>query len=75
MKANYQLISIENEYSTKKVMLINLKPNKVKYSSTGKRLPIIENRYCYQKMKGHHRHVEHYHFNRKDLQMQKTFSR
>ena len=66
MKANYQLISIENEYSTKKVMLINLKPNRVKYSSKGEKLPIIENRYCYNKMKGH-RHVEHYYINGKDL--------
>lgn len=53
MKANIQLISIENEYSTKKVLLVNLKPSRVKYSSTGKRLPIIENRYCAIKMKGH----------------------
>lgn len=66
-KSNYQLISIENEYSTKKVLLVNLKPNRVKYSSTGKRLPIIENRYCYQKMKGHHRYVKHYYINGKDL--------
>lgn len=66
MKANYQLISIENEYSTKKVLLVNLKPSRVKYSSTGKRLPIIENRYCCIKMKGH-KNVKHYYINRKSL--------
>jgi len=66
-KSNYQLISIENEYSTKKVMLINLKPNRVKYSSTGKKLPVIENRYCYQKMKGHKKYVKYYYINGKDL--------
>lgn len=59
-KQNYQLISIENEYSTKKVMLINLKPSRVRYSSKGEKLPIIENRYCYQKMKGHKKYVKHY---------------